>query len=161
MRGRCGAEPPGVARLIAELGDAGVLVAVATTGRRNWVAPLLERLFGLDRFAHVLTGDDVGEGETRPDPAVYVLTLDRLGTTPEVTVAVEDSRNGLDSAAAAGLPCLVVVNDYTLDYDFSDAALVVDRFGAPGRASVLSGPPEALEGGAVTPAVLGRITDGL
>jgi len=151
---------PGAGRLIEQLGKAGVPVAVATTGRRNWVAPLLDRLFGLDRFVHVLTGDDVGEGEAKPDPAVYVQALHRLGTTPQDTVAVEDSRNGLDAAVAAELPCLVVVNHYTVDQELSAATLVTDAFGGPGTATVLAGAPDALDGGMITPATLGLVLAG-
>jgi beta-phosphoglucomutase-like phosphatase (HAD superfamily) len=42
---------------------------------------------------------------------------------------VEDSVPGLGAARAAGVPCVVVVNDYTRGQDFSGAALVVDGFG--------------------------------
>jgi HAD superfamily hydrolase (TIGR01509 family) len=151
---------PGAGRLISELADAGVPVAVATTGRRNWVVPLLERLFGPDRFVHVLTGDDVDEGKSKPDPAIYVQALRRLGTAAGDTVAVEDSRNGVDAAVAAEVPCVVVVNDYTHEQDFSAAALVVDSFGGPGTATVLAGPPDALDDGMITPATLGRALAG-
>jgi HAD superfamily hydrolase (TIGR01509 family) len=154
---QAGAVParPGAERLLDELAAAGVPVAVATTGSRAWVAPLLERLFGVERFVFVLTGDDVAD--RKPDPAVYHEALARLGTPPGGTVAIEDSRNGLVAASAAGLPCLVVVNDYTRNHDLSGAALVVDRFGCPGRATVLAGPPDALIDGAVTVATLARL----
>ncbi len=50
---------PGVDSLIADLRDRGVPVGVAATGRRAWVHPLLDRLFGLDTFDAIVTGDDV------------------------------------------------------------------------------------------------------
>ncbi|MGH8906365.1 MAG: HAD-IA family hydrolase [Egibacteraceae bacterium] len=147
---------PGAARLLGELADERVPVAIATTGSRAWVEPLLDHLFGLKRFAFVLTGDEVGD--RKPDPAVYLDSLARLGTPPGGTVAVEDSRNGLLAASAAGLPCLVVVNGYTIDHDLTGAALVVDCFGQPGHAAVLAGAPDLLDAGAVTVATLTRLT---
>ncbi|MGH9035713.1 MAG: HAD-IA family hydrolase, partial [Acidimicrobiia bacterium] len=66
---------------------------------------------------------------TKPDPAAYVIALERLGLEARDTVAVEDSVPGLGAARAAGVPCVVVVNDYTRGQDFSGAALVVDGFG--------------------------------
>jgi HAD superfamily hydrolase (TIGR01509 family) len=42
----------------------------------------------------------------KPDPAVYLHALDRLGTAAEVSLAVEDSLPGARSAVAAGLPTL-------------------------------------------------------
>ena len=44
-------------------------------------------------------------------------------------VVIEDSGNGAAAAAAAGLTCVVTVNDYTRDEAFPDAVLVVTRSG--------------------------------
>lgn len=148
---------PGVARLLDEVGDAGVTVAIATTGSRAWVEPLLDRLFGLERFALLLTGDDVDV--RKPSPEAYDRAVAQLGSDPARTVAVEDSHNGLRAAREAGLPCVVVVNGYTRDHDLDGAALVVDRFGAPGEAAVLAGDASLLDGGAVTLATLRRVAD--
>jgi beta-phosphoglucomutase-like phosphatase (HAD superfamily) len=46
-------------------------------------------------------------------------------------VVIEDSGNGLDAARAAGITCLVTVNEYTRDDDFDAAALVVSSLGDP------------------------------
>lgn len=146
---------PGAERLLDELADAELPVGVATTGSRQWVEPLLERVFGLDRFAFVLTGDDVTD--RKPSPAVFEKALSRLGTTPSQTVVVEDSENGLEAALEAGLPCVVVVNDYTRHHDLAAADLVVDCFGRPGQAKVLHGLQDALEDAAVTLATLERV----
>ena len=126
---------PGVSRLLGELGDAGVSLAVATTGSRDWVEGLLARLLGGVTFDVIVTGDEVED--RKPDPEAYALVLERLGLGPgggkgEV-VAVEDSGEGLSSAVGAGLPCVVVVNGYTTDHDVDDAALVLDGFGEPDR----------------------------
>jgi HAD superfamily hydrolase (TIGR01509 family) len=140
---------PGVVELLDELGDAGVPMAIATTGSRAWVEPLLARLFGLHRFAVVVTGDDTAA--RKPDPEAHRRAAKGLEVGGRgVVVAVEDSRNGLEAALAAGLPCAVVVNDYTRDQDLTGAALVLDGFGRPGHpAAVLHDPsglaPERLD----------------
>ena len=69
----------------------------------------------------------------KPDPAIYLLTVERLGLDPADTLVIEDSRNGLLAAVGAGLPCLVTVNGYTRDEDFREAVLVVSELGDPGR----------------------------
>ncbi|MGH9035114.1 MAG: HAD-IA family hydrolase [Acidimicrobiia bacterium] len=117
---------PGVREFLDEVSAAGLRLAVATTGSLAWVEPLLERHFGRDRFEVVVGGDDVKA--TKPDPAAYLIALERLGLEARDTVAVEDSVPGLGAARAAGVPCVVVVNDYTRGQDFSGAALVVDGF---------------------------------
>ena len=117
---------PGARRFIDEVAGAGVRLAVATTGSLAWVEPLLDRHFGRDRFEVVVGGDDVKE--TKPDPAAYLIALERLRLGASSAVAVEDSPPGLGAARAAGVTCVVVVNDYTRGGDFASAALVVEAF---------------------------------
>ena len=140
---------PGVERLLDELDQAGLPVAVATTGSRAWVDPLLDRLFGLDRFRVVVTGDQAAA--RKPEPDAYLLALDRLGTAAPETVAVEDSDNGVRSARAARMPVVAVANDYTSGQALEGAALVMDGFGERVRpARVLRGDAALAPDGLVT-----------
>jgi HAD superfamily hydrolase (TIGR01509 family) len=120
---------PGTTELLDELARAGVRLAVATTGSRAWVEPLLDDLFGLERFEVMVAGDDVTA--KKPDPSAYLMALEQLGLGAADVLAVEDSVTGLKAARAAGLTCVVVVNDYTRDGDYRDAVLVADSFEAP------------------------------
>lgn len=117
---------PGVRELIAALTSAGLPLAVATTGTRAWVEPLLDTTFGTGTFAVVLTGSEVTP--LKPDPAVYREAVARLGVAADRAVAVEDSQNGLRAALAAGLSCVVVTNGYTQDEDFTGARAVLPGF---------------------------------
>ncbi len=134
---------PGAGRLLDEVAAAGIPVAVATTGTRAWVEPLLDRLFGLRRFCAVITGDEAPV--RKPDPSAYFITLEAmdLGDGAGV-VAIEDSRNGLEAALGAGLPCAVVANDYTRDQDFEGAAVVLDQFGSPAEPAAVLHDPHGL-----------------
>jgi len=128
---------PGVTRLIAEAQDAGWKLAVASTSAEASVRAILAMAAGTERAARfdaVLAGDVVAR--KKPAPDVYLLALERLGVDPADAIVVEDSRNGLEAATAAGLRCLVTVNGYTRDEDFTEAALVVSGLGDPGRPPV-------------------------
>lgn len=116
----------GVTDLLADLRAAGVRLAVATTGSREWVTELLDGLFGPDAFEVVITGTEVTV--LKPDPAVYEQALTALRLPAAAVIAVEDSAIGVEAAVAAGLRCLVVTNDYTCDQDFSGATAVCDGF---------------------------------
>jgi HAD superfamily hydrolase (TIGR01509 family) len=130
---------PGVAELIRELEDGGVRLAVATTGTGAWVHPMLENLFGPERFEVVVTADEAPV--RKPDPSAHLLALEGLGLAAAQAPAIEDSRNGLQAATAAGLACVIVVNGYTREQDFETADLILDSFGGPGaEARVLSDP---------------------
>jgi HAD superfamily hydrolase (TIGR01509 family) len=134
---------PGVSELLDELEEAGVRLAVATTGSREWVDPLLDRLFGLERFEAVVASDDAPD--RKPDPSAHQLALERLELPPSAAPGVEDSANGLRAAKAAGLACVVVVNDYTREQDFDDADLVLEGFGRPDAPVSVLADPHLLE----------------
>jgi HAD superfamily hydrolase (TIGR01509 family) len=134
---------PGVGELLDELEEANVRLGVATTGTREWVRPLLDRLFGLERFETVVTAEEAPE--RKPDPSAYHVALRDLGLTASAAPAVEDSLNGLRAAKAGGLACVVVVNDYTREQDFADADLVLDGFGRRDQPAPVLADPHRLD----------------
>jgi HAD superfamily hydrolase (TIGR01509 family) len=121
----------GVADLLGQLRAAGLRLAVATTGNREWVSELLDGLFGLDCFEVVITGTEVTT--LKPAPDVYEQALAALRLPADRVIAVEDSANGVDAAVAAGLRCMVVTNAYTRDQDFSGATAICDGFSRDDR----------------------------
>ena len=123
---------PGIRRIIREAQDAGWTLAVASTSAEPSVRAILEHAAGPDRAARfdlVLAGDVVAH--KKPAPDIYRLALDRLGVDPVEVLVIEDSRNGLEAADAAGVRCLVTVNGYTEQEDFSEAILVVSSLRDP------------------------------
>jgi HAD superfamily hydrolase (TIGR01509 family) len=122
---------PGVTRVAGEASAAGWTLAVASTSAEPSVRAVLEHAVGADRaqeFA-VFAGDVVAS--KKPAPDIYLLALRELHVPSEDVVVVEDSGNGLRAARAAGLACVVTVNGYTADEDFSEAAFVVTCLGDP------------------------------
>ncbi|MGY1780876.1 HAD-IA family hydrolase [Geodermatophilus sp. SYSU D01036] len=127
---------PGIRRIVHGALDAGWTVAVASTSAEESVRAVLVHAVGAEAAARIpLFAGDVVPAK-KPDPAIYALTVERLALDPADTLVVEDSRNGLLAATGAGLRCLVTVNGYTRDEDFSEAVLVVSELGDPGRPPV-------------------------
>lgn len=125
---------PGVSRIIREAQDAGWKLAVASTSAEPSVRAILRNAAGperADRFDLVLAGDVVAH--KKPAPDIYLLAVEKLGVDPNEVLVIEDSRNGLEAAHAAGLRCLITVNGYTAKEDFSEAILVVSSLGEPGQ----------------------------
>jgi HAD superfamily hydrolase (TIGR01509 family) len=149
-----GAVPPraGVDRVVGEALGAGWPVAVASTSAEASVRATLERAVGEERArsVSVFAGDAVPR--KKPAPDIYLLALRSLGLQAGQAVVVEDSRNGLLAATGAGLACVITVNDYTADEDFSEAALVVSSLGDPGgeRTAVLANRSRAAPGDWIT-----------
>jgi HAD superfamily hydrolase (TIGR01509 family) len=150
---------PGVGELLDELEDGGVRLAVATTGSRKWVDPLLDRLFGVERFEVIVGSEEAPD--RKPDPMAHRLALEQLGLEASAAPAVEDSANGLRAAKSAGMACVIVVNDYTREQDFEDADLVLDGFGSPDSpASVIADPHEVDPPGRLDVDTLRRLAAG-
>jgi len=127
----------GVRRLLEEAYDAGITLGVATTTTPAALDALIEHSLGkewFDRFAVLAAGDIVPA--KKPAPDIYTYAMEQLGVISEHTIALEDSGNGWLSAQAAGLKCVVTVNDYTANQDFDGADLVVSEFGDAGREPV-------------------------
>jgi len=128
---------PGVRRLLEEAHAAGITLGVATTTTPSALDALIEHSLGaewFDRFAVLAAGDIVPA--KKPAPDIYTYALEQLGMSAADTVALEDSENGWKAAGAAGIKCVVTVNDYTRPHDFSGADLVVSEFGEADRAAI-------------------------
>jgi HAD superfamily hydrolase (TIGR01509 family) len=97
---------PGALRLLDRLERRGCRAYLVTSGSRRSVERVLAACSLRERFRGVLTGDDVAPG--KPDPAVYREACRRWAVDLDDAVAVEDSANGVASAAGAGLVTLQV-----------------------------------------------------
>jgi len=69
---------------------------------------VLERSGLRERFAAVVSSEEVPRGKPAPD--VYLEAARRLAVAPQHCVAIEDSSNGLRSAAAAAMAVIAVPN---------------------------------------------------
>ncbi|HEY5763989.1 MAG TPA: HAD-IA family hydrolase [Rhodocyclaceae bacterium] len=125
---------PGVLRLIRELRESGIRLAVATTTTPSSLASLIRANFGGDMtklFDVIGAGDIVPH--KKPAPDIYQWVLRRLELPPENCIAIEDSRPGLAAARGAGLKTVVTVSAYTAGDSFPDALAVVSDLGEPDR----------------------------
>jgi HAD superfamily hydrolase (TIGR01509 family) len=121
---------PGIVRLIRECRDNRLCLAVCSTSNEKSVHSLLRNLFGetvYGWFEVILAGDVVKT--KKPDPEIYNLVKERLGLLTGEGVVIEDNRNGLLAVKGAGLRCIITVNDYTRNEDFSGADLIVSCLG--------------------------------
>ncbi len=123
---------PGVKRLAEEALAKGWTLVVCSTSALASVQAVLHHVMGeetANRFAGVLAGDIVKA--KKPAPDIYNLAAEKLDLDPANCVVVEDSRNGLLAAKAAGMMCIVTVNEITKDEGFGEAAIVLSCLGDP------------------------------
>ncbi|MFY9531090.1 MAG: HAD family phosphatase [Candidatus Acidiferrales bacterium] len=95
---------PGLLKLLDRLDICGIAKAVATSAGRRRTLETLGRIGIADRFAAVVTGEDVRA--QKPNPDIFELGLARLGVSPAEAMAIEDSVAGIQAARAAGMKCV-------------------------------------------------------
>ena len=91
----------GLCAFLDFLRDRGVRMAVVSSTCSKDVLTALNRMDILQYFDIVVCGDAVAAG--KPSPLGYQKAMEFLGAAPSDCVAVEDSRNGVLAAVAAGV----------------------------------------------------------
>lgn len=89
---------PGALAAVERLASRGLALAVVS----NWDVGLHEQLGPLaSRFACVVTSAEAGA--PKPDPAVFLAALERLGIAPDRALHIGDEQSDEDGARAAGM----------------------------------------------------------
>ena len=96
---------PGAAEAVRALAQRWPL-GVASSSNAPVIALVLERAGIADRIRAWVSSEEVARGKPAPD--VYLEAARRLGVEAARCVAVEDSTNGIRSAAAAGMAVVAV-----------------------------------------------------
>lgn len=121
---------PGVERLMHELRDAGIRLAIATTTTPSSLNSLVMAHFGRDMTTLF---DVIGAGDVvphkKPAPDIYQWVLQQLELPASACLVIEDSLPGLKSASAAGLPTIITVSAYTTKDVFPGALAVLSSLG--------------------------------
>jgi HAD superfamily hydrolase (TIGR01509 family) len=83
-------------------------LGVASSSNRAVIDTVLDAAGVAEQFAATVSSEEVARGKPAPD--VYLEAARRLEVPPERAAAIEDSSNGIRSAAAAGLCVLAIPN---------------------------------------------------
>ena len=92
---------PGADTALRALSEHGTKLGLVTAAETLIAVPLLRRLGWSTRFDIVIFGDEVRQSKPAPDP--YLRAIRLASCSVHEALAVEDSVNGVRSAAAAGL----------------------------------------------------------
>ena len=93
-------------------------LGVASSSNRDVIDAVLAAADIADKFVATVSSEEAARGKPAPD--VYLEAARRIGVDAEDCAAVEDSRNGIRSAHAAGMRVIAIPN---VHYPPSDDAL--------------------------------------
>ena len=112
----------GAAELIDLLRKRGIRSALITNNSRRSVAALLER-YPL-RFDLLLARED---GAMKPEPGIFRIACERLGTTPDTSIVVGDTHYDAIAAHRAGIRDVILVDpgEWTLEQIPPEASYAV------------------------------------
>ncbi|MGB8453740.1 MAG: HAD family phosphatase [Anaerocolumna sp.] len=97
---------PGVSELLNFLQDNNYKIALASSTNKATVMKYLDKAGITYYFQAVVTGDMVIHG--KPDPEIYFKACKEIESPPELSIAIEDSPNGIKSAYSAGMKPIMV-----------------------------------------------------
>ena len=110
---------PGVPEVLERVRRAGYRLALASSAEPEAVAATVEVLDLARLLDATVSGDQVARGKPAPD--IFLEAARRLDVPPARCLVVEDTRNGLLAAKAAGMACAVVPCGFTRRQDFTEA----------------------------------------
>jgi len=113
---------PGVGEVLERL-SASHSMAIVTTASRDYFGWIHDSRNLVEHMDFVLTFEDYPRPKPAPDP--YLHALERFNAAPHEAVVIEDTERGLRSAAAAGIDCIIVHNDFSRGHDFSRAKHII------------------------------------
>ncbi len=96
----------GLLSLLDFLKKEGIPTAVATSTHQKYAIATLKEQGIFSYFQEIITGDCVEYG--KPNPAIYMLACKKLKVDPSFALALEDSYNGILSAAKAGMKVIMI-----------------------------------------------------
>lgn len=104
---------PGVLAMLDQARAHGLKLAIGSSSPHSWVDTHLKRLGIFHYFNPVICQDDVPPGRTKPNPDIYLKTLEQLNVRNAEAVVFEDSPNGVEAARRAGIFAVAVPNPLT------------------------------------------------
>lgn len=109
---------PYVRYVLPRFKEMGLRLAIASSSSRDQIARAI-RECQLEKFFDLyVSGDEFRR--SKPDPEIYLTTLDRMGAKAEETIVIEDSTYGIQAAKGAGLR-VIAREDHRFDFDQSEA----------------------------------------
>ena len=115
---------PGAVELVGRVADAGYLVALASSGEKEFSENAVELLGVAEHLGTLVTSADVED--SKPDPDLIGVTLHKV--QPARAVFVGDTPYDVEAAARAGLGCVALLTGgfSRSELEEAGAALVVE-----------------------------------
>ena len=96
----------GLQHVLASAKNENTLMAIGSAAIRFNIDFVLDNLNIRHYFSCIISADDVKK--SKPDPETYLMAAEALGIDPANCIVFEDAPKGIESAANAGMPAVVL-----------------------------------------------------
>lgn len=103
----------GLERLLAELKDGGIKLAIASSASVGNIDFILDKLPIRSYFDTIVDGPRISK--PKPNPQIFLKAAEDLGIKPEHCVVFEDSLSGVKAANAAGMKVVGITTTHSAD----------------------------------------------
>lgn len=110
--------------LLRYLKENGYKIALASSSQKSVIINALKTSNIIEYFDLITSGDQFKE--SKPNPEIYLYTINKLHSSKEETIIVEDSYPGIQSAINAGIEVLALKDDY-FGIEQANANYIIDN----------------------------------
>lgn len=114
---------PHVKYILPQMKQKGIQLAIASSSSKKDILKMAERNEILIYFDQIVSGHEVPF--SKPDPAIYLEVVHRLGAEKKECVVIEDSSIGIQAAKQAGL-YVIAKREVRFQMDQSQADFIAD-----------------------------------
>lgn len=93
---------PGVKEFLGELRERGIKIALGSASKNTGI--IMERLGLRESFDYIVDGTMIVN--TKPDPEVFVKSMEYYGLQPEECIVFEDAAAGIEAGHRGGMRCV-------------------------------------------------------
>ncbi|WGU96436.1 HAD family phosphatase [Paenibacillus dendritiformis] len=115
----------GIQELIFDLKKNNILIGLASSSPRAFINEVLRKYNFFEYFDSIISGEEVTKGKPAPD--IYLEVPNQLNIKPNECWVLEDSKNGVQAAKAAGMKCIGFINQNSGNQDLSRADIIVNN----------------------------------
>jgi len=113
----------GVVELIDHLYKNNFKLVLASSSRMETIDIVLTKFKLAQFFMAKVSGSELAH--SKPHPEIFLRSAQLINSKPQECIVIEDSKNGVTAAKAAGMKCIGFVNPSSGDQDLKSADMVI------------------------------------
>ncbi len=116
----------GVTDLLSKIKKENIKTGIASSSPTEVIELVIKKLGISNYFSAIVGGEEIKNG--KPSPDIFLKAAKHLNAKPSDCIVIEDSKNGVLAAKAAGMKCIGFKNPNSGNQDLGKADLIVDNY---------------------------------